>query len=313
MTDDGVPQDELPENEVSTGPSAVMIAAAAVVAVAVVVLVVIFAIRGGDDDDTITTDTAETTAVDDTPTTVEATTTTVADDAPTDTTTTVEATTTTVDETTTTTTADDTTTTTEPVVTTTTLPGDPDDIELAATVWPWVGSDVRFTDPVEAATAFAVEYLGMTDPLVGEFRQGDLRSGEIEIRSVETFTPTLVDLRLLGDAQTWWVLGAITADIEVDEPASDAVVSSPLTVSGRAVAFEGTVQVAIRVEGDDEPAFEGFVTGGGAPGDLAPFEETFQWDAPAEGRGQLVFYTVSSDDGRVLQATVVRVNFGDDE
>ncbi|CAN5409851.1 hypothetical protein BH23ACT3_BH23ACT3_04170 [soil metagenome] len=296
-----------------------MIGIAAVVAVALVALVLVFALGGGDDDvDSVTTNTT-----DDTTTTLDATaTTTTVDDTTTTTvdttTTTAVDTTTTTDEVTTTTAADDTTTTsepgdtttTEPGHTTTTLPGDPNENELAVTVWPWAGSDTRYSDPVEAATAFAEEYLGMTDPLVGDFMQADALSGEIEIRSLETFTPTLVALRLFGEAETWWVLGAATADIEVDEPQADAVVSSPLTVSGRSVAFEGTVQVAIRVDGDDDPVFEDFVTGGGTPGDPAPFEDTFEWDAPDTGRGQLVFYTTSSDDGRVLQATVVRITFG---
>jgi hypothetical protein len=324
MTENGgVPQDDLPPGDhppadASSGPSALMIGIAAVVAVALAALVLVFAL-GGDDDDTLM---PATTAVDDTTTTsLPGETTTTVDDTTTtepDTTTTTT-TTTGPDDTTTTTTADDTTTTTVtttttgPGDTTTTLPGDPTENELAFTVWPWVGTDTRYTDPVDAATAFAEEYLGMTDPLVGDFRQGDALSGEVEVRSVETFTPTLVSLRMFGRAGTWWVLGAATADIEVDEPLADAVVSSPLTVSGRSVAFEGTVQVAIRVDGDDEPVFEGFVTGGAAPGDSAPFEETFEWDAPESGRGQLVFFTVSSDDGRVLQATVVRVTFRSEE
>jgi hypothetical protein len=324
MTENGgVPQDDLPPGDhppdASSGPSALMIGIAAVVAVALAALVLVFAL-GGDDDDTLI---PATTVVDDTTTTSlpAETTTTVDDTTTTDPDTTTTTTTTTgPDDTTTTTTADDTTTTTVttttttgPGDTTTTLPGDPTENELALTVWPWVGTDTRYADPVDAATAFAEEYLGMTDPLVGDFRQGDALSGEVEVRSVETFTPTLVSLRMFGRAGTWWVLGAATADIEVDEPPADAVVSSPLTVSGRSVAFEGTVQVTIRVDGDDEPVFEGFVTGGAAPGDSAPFEETFEWDAPESGRGQLVFFTVSSDDGRVLQATVVRVTFGSDE
>lgn len=272
-------------------PAAIWMGIVAVIAVIIALVVLL----GGDDGDDATdaTTTVATTPSETTDTT--------------ETTTTDETTTTTVDEPTAT--VDDTTTTIETTTTavTETTVAVPD--EFASAVWPWFASDVRYDDPVEAARGFAEEFLGMTDPIVGEFLAGDLRSGEVEVRSIETFTPTLVSVRLLGDDGAWWVTGSSTPNILVDEPSWNDAIGSPLVVAGRAVAFEGTVEVLIVADGIDEPIFTDFVTAAGGPGDPGPFEDEFEWANPGTGSGSLVFRTVGSEDDRVLEATVMRVRF----
>jgi hypothetical protein len=180
--------------------------------------------------------------------------------------------------------------------------------ETATAVWPWADSDVRYDDPVAAARGFALDFIGFTDPLIGEFRQGDSRSGEVEVRSIETFAVTTVFVRQLGPDDTWWVLGSATENIVVDTPDALATIASPLTVSGRSRAFEGTVEVEIRADGVAEPVFESFVTGGGVDA-LGPFVEAFDWPNPGAGSGAIVFQTTSSDDGRIMEAGVFRVFF----
>ncbi len=69
--------------------------------------------------------------------------------------------------------------TTEPP--TTEAPPLPDASEPA--IWPWVDTDTRYTDPVDAAAGFATDFLGFDDPIVGEYLAGDNRSGEVEIRT----------------------------------------------------------------------------------------------------------------------------------
>ncbi len=66
--------------------------------------------------------------------------------------------------------------------------------------------------------------------------------------------------------------------------------------------------VEIRADGDDDPIYEGFVTGGGA--EMAPFDDELDWDDPGEGSGAVVFTALSAEDGSVMEATVVRVTFG---
>lgn len=194
----------------------------------------------------------------------------------------------------------------EPTATPEPPPIDPED--YASAVWPWFDGGIRYTEPVAAARGFATEFVGFTDPVIGEFMAGDSRSGEIEVRPRETGPVTTVFVRQLGPDGTWWVLGSATEDIEVDEPDALDEISSPLEVRGSALAFEGTVNVDIRVDGEDDPVYEGFVTGGGI--EMAPFDDDLEWDAPAEGAGAVVFKTVNAEDGQVWQAAVVRVRFG---
>ena len=70
------------------------------------------------------------------------------------------------------------TTTTEATTTTTTFEGvDPD-----VPVYPDPTTSQRFDDPESAAPRVRHDFVGYTDPVVGEFQQGDSRSGEVEVR-----------------------------------------------------------------------------------------------------------------------------------
>jgi hypothetical protein len=192
-------------------------------------------------------------------------------------------------------------TTTEP---TTTVPPVPDQVRTA--IWPWFETDLRYADPVEAATGFAVDYLGFVDPVAGEFMAGDSRSGEVEIRSSGTELTTVVFVRQLTDDDSWWILGAASGNITIDEPEALAEVTSPLTVSGTALAFEGTVDVQLRADGNGEPIFEGFVTGSGGP-EPGPYSDTFEFTSPGETGGSLVMLSLSSEDGSTLEASAMRI------
>jgi hypothetical protein len=176
-----------------------------------------------------------------------------------------------------------------------------------AAIWPWVDTDTRYADPVEAATGFAVDYLGFIDPIVSEFMAGDNRSGEVEIRSVETGPVMVVFVRQLTEDDSWWILGSVSSDISVDEPESGTAVTSPLTVTGTALAFEGTVDVELRADGNGEAIFEGFVTGGAI--EAGPFSDTFEFTSPGTTGGALVLWTTSDETGSTLTATAQRVFF----
>jgi len=202
--------------------------------------------------------------------------------------------------------------TTEPVATTeapttepsTTVAPVPDQVRTA--IWPWFDTDLRYADPVEAAVGFASDYLGFVDPIASEFMAGDSRSGEVEIRSVDTGPATVVFVRQLTDDDSWWILGAASENITIDEPEASAEVTSPLTVSGTALAFEGTVDVQLRADGNGEPIFEGFVTGSGGP-EPGPYSETFEFTSPGETGGALVMLSLSSEDGSTLEASAMRI------
>ncbi|MDH4278121.1 MAG: Gmad2 immunoglobulin-like domain-containing protein, partial [Acidimicrobiia bacterium] len=175
-------------------------------------------------------------------------------------------------------------------------------------VWPWPESTTRFTDPVEAARSFAIDFIGFTDPIVGRFEQGDSQSGEVEIRPMSDGPATVVFVRRLGSDGTWWLLGAATENITLNEPSALSEIESPLTVAGTALAFEGQIDVALRADGVTQPLVETFATGGGDQ--LRPFETTVEWSGTNTGGGALVLTTSSGDDGRIWEASVTRVLFG---
>src|SRR5690606_26524505 len=115
-------------------------------------------------------------------------------------------------------------------------------VDTAQTVFPDPTTSQRFEDPVSLVSSFARDYVGMTDPVIGDFMQGDSRSGEVEVRGFADGAPTIVLVRQLED-DSWFVIGAVTESIQPAAPEQGATVSSPIALTGQAYAFEGTVQV----------------------------------------------------------------------
>lgn len=202
------------------------------------------------------------------------------------------------------------TTTTAPPTTAPVDPVDPvDPVEVA--LWPWVDSDLRFDDPLEAARSFAADVLGFEDPIVGEFLGGDLRSGEVEVRSIAPFTPTTVLVRQLTDDDSWWVIGSVSENLLLELPEPGDTIGDPLLISARTVAWEGTVEVKVRVDGEDADRWLGFFTGPGAPGEPGEVQAVIPWDPPTEGWGTLILFTQDgAKTGEVLEGTAIRVRFG---
>lgn len=178
----------------------------------------------------------------------------------------------------------------------------------ATVMWPSPGTTTRYATPEAAARSFATEFLRFQDPMVELFRQGDTRSGEVPVRAVARGPETTVLVRQVGPGEDWSVLGATTANIDVTAPTAGDEITSPVAVAGRAVAFEGTVQVEVRADGGLGPLGEGFVTGGGD--EPRPFTGSIAFENPGEPYGALVFFTTSAEDGRVWEASALRVAFG---
>jgi len=180
-------------------------------------------------------------------------------------------------------------------------------VDTSTAVFPYGTDDVRYTDPVEVARAFAEDLVGFTDPLVGDFMQGDSRSGEVEVRPMADGPVTSVFVRQIGTDGSWWVLGSATGDITTDAPGPGDAITSPVTVSGSALAFEGAVVVEVRQDGAREPLGTGYVTGGGD--EMRPFSGPVSFSPPSADYGAMVFLTHSAEDGRVWNAAVYRVRF----
>jgi hypothetical protein len=209
---------------------------------------------------------------------------------------------------------DDTTTTTEPATTettedtTTTTTGITPAIDPALAVWPRTTTSQRFEDPVSAAHSFVVDFVGFADPVMGEFQQGDARSGEVPVQPRADGPVTTVLVRQLED-DSWFVIGSTTDDITLDQPEVGDDIDCPVRLTGEALAFEGHVDVAIRDDVSDEPIGTGFVTGGGGPS--APFDGEVECDLDLldDGihYGSIVLTTEGGEDSQVWQAVVVRV------
>lgn len=171
------------------------------------------------------------------------------------------------------------------------------------------GDGPTFTDPVEVATAFATDYVGFAAPVVGEFRSGDSRSGEVEVRPTADGPVTTVLVRQLGSGDEWSVIGAATDAIRLTSPAAGAVISAPVRLQGTSTAFEATVNVEVREAGSSDALGEGYVMGG-SMGEMGPFDGSVPFAQPTATSGAIMLFTQSMENGQVWEATVVAVSFG---
>lgn len=208
--------------------------------------------------------------------------------------------------TTTTTTTPSTTAPSTTTMTSTTTAPSVDQPETA--VWPFASSATRYSDPVQAATSFAVDYLGFVDPIVSGFQQGDSRSGEVPIQAKASGAITTVFVRQLAPDDSWWVLGAASANLQIESPAALAAIASPLTMSGQSTAFEATVNFEIRQDGTLAPLKEGFFMGG-SNGQMGPFSTTVEFGTATAQGGAIVLKTMSAENGNIWEASVIRVKF----
>jgi hypothetical protein len=178
-----------------------------------------------------------------------------------------------------------------------------------AAIWPTPASGLTYTDPTAAARGFAVDFVGFTDPVVGSFRAGDSRSGEVDVQPAATGPITTVLVRQL-EGTSWSVTGSSTPNIALASPVAMSTITSPVRLTGTSTAFEATVNVEVREDDQQAPIGTGFVMGG-SMGDLGPFDGSVEFSAPSATRGALVLVTRSAKDGTISEATVVRVQFAD--
>lgn len=183
----------------------------------------------------------------------------------------------------------------------------PPALDLTTAVWPTEASGVSYDDPVAAAEGFATDFVGFVDPVLGEFQQGDSRSGEVEVRPSADGPVTTVFVRQLDASDAWWVLGSTTANIQIESPAALEEISSPVGLRGTSTAFEATVQTELR-DDDGLTLGEGFVMGG-SMGELGPFDDELAFTPAATTSGALILSTLSMENGQVWEAAVLRVAF----
>jgi hypothetical protein len=211
-----------------------------------------------------------------------------------------------------------TSTTTGPTATTAPAPGGP-----FAGIYPFSSQQAAdaysadpgvgmFFDPEATAVEFAREYLGMpapvSDGVAGEIEDG---SAVVDVRARDRLPMvTHVQLTRVGDDGPWTVKGSVADSVIVETPEPLDTVGSIISLSGRSHAFEATVNVAVRADGQGRDANlgEGIVMGGGGA-ELEPFHGSVTIAEPTTAAGAVVFQILSAEDGAVVEASVVRVVF----
>lgn len=168
----------------------------------------------------------------------------------------------------------------------------------------WPAADVVFATPEEAAADFVAAVLvSEGDPVLGEFQQGDARSGEITVlfegETGELDPPNergVLVLRQLGPTDGWYVIAATSEGVEIDTPTSAGQVTASTTrVAGSGRGFEGTLIVSAFRPGDPGAEFDLQIGAGGAFEEREPFE--VELDLSGAAAGEVVVILVRGDTG----------------
>jgi hypothetical protein len=160
--------------------------------------------------------------------------------------------------------SDQPTSTEAPDRTGTTTPPDVPASSVDAALWPDPAGEL-FDDPVAAVRSFVTEVIGIDDPQLSAFREGEPEAGEVDLLqrgedgTVLDLAASTVVVRKL-DGEHWFVTAASSDDVQIDTPEPGAEVTSPVAVTGRGRGFEGNILVDLRAR----------LAGGGAIGSAPP-------------------------------------------
>ncbi len=167
----------------------------------------------------------------------------------------------------------------------------------------WPAADVVFATPEEAAADFVREVLiSDGEPELGEFQQGDARSGEIVVffpGEGAGATPTergLLALRQLGPDDGWFVIAASSDGVTITSPVALArVAAGPLTVEGVGRGFEATLVVSAFPPGGADAEIDSELASGGAFETAEPYSAVL--DLSGAEPDDVVVVLVQGDTG----------------
>ena len=204
-------------------------------------------------------------------------------------------------------------TTTPPGSSSTTVPAAPATIDADQVLWPDPAGELT-ADPVDAVRGFLSGPLGISDPPLSPFRETEPGVGEVDVYARGEAGQTLdrvastVFLRRL-DGEHWFVTGAASTDVEIDTPEPLATVSSPFTVSGRVLGYEGTVNVRMLDRFDGDGIESDPVVGTGGSQELGPFSVEVSFAATGTQRGVLYAQTDTGTSNGIPSFTAFPVRF----
>lgn len=174
-------------------------------------------------------------------------------------------------------------------------------------VWPRAQS-AAYATPAAAARAFATQFLSMRAPVLGSFQRGDSRSGEVAVTPYHGGPVTTVLVRQLTSSNAWWVLGASTHDITIQQPRALSTVGTTFVISGQSTAYEAVVNVSLWSDQVSTPVLRTTVMGG-SMGVMGHFQKTLKV-VGHPGLATLVMYVISAKDGSVVAASTARFRLG---
>jgi hypothetical protein len=171
-------------------------------------------------------------------------------------------------------------------------------------IWP-IDPAANYRTPAAMAGAYVHEFLGVGDATVGAYRAGDTTSGEIDVKT--SFGQVMSTLLAVQESDgSWHAFEATNPNLVIDTPVKGETITSPQTITGKSVAFEGTVHVTLYGYDGDNPQHPLLATktytGHGT--ELSPYTTSIDWPPTNDQWGLLMLWTDSARDGSLAEATV---------
>ena len=134
-------------------------------------------------------------------------------------------------------------------------------------LWPDPATATAQDGPLDVARSFLERFVGVENPALGEFQQGDSRSGEVPVLrrredgSVLDKVIAWIAVRQL-DGVRWFVIVAGSDEVKLSSPRAGEnevmpTISSPVKVEGRGLGFEGNILVRVHAAFDPKPIARG--------------------------------------------------------
>ena len=172
-------------------------------------------------------------------------------------------------------------------------------------IWPVTPAKSGYPSPVAAARGFAVSLLHMRGPVLGIFSSRSATTGVVAVRYATASYPINVHVARFTGASGWWVISCTTSQIDITWPVALSHVTSPLTLTGRSLAFEAVVNIALYVDGRATALVRTTTMGGGTQ--MAPFGATLHFPTGLRRNATLVMFTTSMKDGYPVVASARRL------
>jgi Immunoglobulin-like domain of bacterial spore germination/Sporulation and spore germination len=172
-------------------------------------------------------------------------------------------------------------------------------------LWPSTAGEAS-ADPHDVAERFVRGYLGFDQAIVGEES-----GGEVPVLSANEGGATdrvVSKVSVIEYQGKWYVTGAHSDSVLVDQPSAFDAATSPVTVSGKGRGFEA-VLVASVLDADGASLGEAQAMGGCCE-TLESYSVDVSFGAPAGATGAVLVHNTTGADFQTPEFTVVPVRFG---